>query len=467
MRTILFLIIGLALAVGGYLLAPRLLDPASTKTIAAAVPTIITFEPGMDIQAEVDKLVEGGTATIVIPQGEDVQKRTTEALLAITEGGTVEFGEGTYELTNQLQLRQPNVTIRGKGRDKTILNFAKQEAGTGGEGLLVKADGFTIEDITLEETKGDAIKVTESDRVVFRRTATVWHNEGNEKNGAYGIYPVLCKNVLIEECLAVGASDAGIYVGQSENIIVRNSKAEKNVAGIEIENSKNADVYGNEATDNSGGILVFDLPDLPAGNGGGHRVYDNNIHANNHVNFAPKGNIVGNVPPGTGLMIMGTDDVEVFDNVIADNKTSSVSIISFTFTGRPVKDKAKYDPIPEGISIHDNKISGGGQNPAGFVAPLAVMVGKPFPDILYDGIVNPDAMKDGTLPPEKRIVIENNGDATFVNLRFDLLEKDPDSLMKDLPAAMAHAKKFERDLGTMAGKLASREPVKLEGIDMK
>ena len=41
--------------------------------------------------------------------------------------------------------------------------------------------------------------------------------------------------------VAIGASDAGIY-GQSKNIIVRNSVAQYNVAGIEIENSYYADV---------------------------------------------------------------------------------------------------------------------------------------------------------------------------------------------------------------------------------
>ena len=39
------------------------------------------------------------------------------------------------------------------------------------------------------------------------------------------LYPVQCKNVLIDGCVAIGASDAGIYVGQSQYVIVRNSKA--------------------------------------------------------------------------------------------------------------------------------------------------------------------------------------------------------------------------------------------------
>ena len=92
-----------------------------------------------------------------------------------------------------------------------------------------------------------------------------------------GFIPCFCTDVVIEDCTAVGASDAGIYVGQSENIIVRQQHGEKNVAGIEIENSTRADVYDNLATDNSGGILVFTMPDLPTKEGRLCRVFQQQI----------------------------------------------------------------------------------------------------------------------------------------------------------------------------------------------
>ena len=107
------------------------------------------------------------------------------------------------------------------------------------------------------------------------------------------MYPVESKNVLIDSCVAIGASDAGIYVGQSENIIVKNSVAEFNVAGIEIENSYYADVFNNYASNNTGGILVFDLPDIPQQGGHHIRVFNNKSVNNNTDNFAPEGNIVG------------------------------------------------------------------------------------------------------------------------------------------------------------------------------
>ena len=78
-----------------------------------------------------------------------------------------------------------------------------------------------------------------ADGVVFRRVRVEWTNGPSSENGAYGLYPVECRNVLIEECVAIGASDAGIYVGQSVDVIVRRSRAEYNVAGIEIENTRN------------------------------------------------------------------------------------------------------------------------------------------------------------------------------------------------------------------------------------
>src|SRR3546814_9020031 len=84
----------------------------------------------------------------------------------------------------------------------------------------------------------------------------------------------LSSDVLIDSVYVRGASDAGIYVGQSKNIVVRDSVATENVAGIEIENSYDADVHDNVATKNTGGILVFDLPSLPMQGGHNVRVFE-------------------------------------------------------------------------------------------------------------------------------------------------------------------------------------------------
>ena len=384
----------------------------------------------------------GGPRVVTIAPGPNAQTETQTALIKARAGDVIQFAEGSYDFTMGLSLTVSGVTVRGRGRDKTVLSFKNQNAGS--EGLLVTANGFTLEDLSVVDTKGDAVKVSGADGVTFRRVAARWSGEPSEKNGGYGLYPVQCKNVLIEDCLASGASDAGIYVGQSTNAVIRRCRAEGNVAGIESENSTGVDIYENEATGNAGGLLVFDLPDLPVKKGGRIRVFRNTVTANNHANFAPKGNIVALVPPGTGLMIMAADQVEVFDNTVQDNGTTNLSLVSYFATGKPIKDK-EYDPYPEGIFIHGNRFSGGGASPQGQLGTmLMALVGTPVPDIVWDGAVNMDKVRGRAHGPESRVWIKDNGSAGFANVHW--LEADPNKL------AQARAK-VERDLAAHAGEL--------------
>lgn len=379
-------------------------------------------------------------------------KKIQEALIKVKPGEVIQFAEGRFDFTMGLSLSVPDVTMKGAGIDKTILSFKGQNAGS--EGIAVKdTDGVHFEDFAVLDAKGDAIKVTNAKGIFFQRVRCEWSGEPSEKNGAYGLYPVQCTNVLIDGCVAIGASDAGIYVGQSKNIIVRNCKAEKNVAGIEIENSIDADVYDNLATNNAGGLLVFDLPDLQQKNGQRVRVFHNQVIANNHKNFAPPGNTVASVPPGTGIMVMATDFVEVFDNDIKDNQTSSISLISYDATQRPVKDK-QYDSISEGIYVHDNRISGGGKKPVGaLVAMVLPFVGVPFPDIFHDGVINQKKAVKGELPTDLRLIVQNNGDARFVNIRLPQLDQIVKGKIKP-----------DRDLAHYAGQRQSLPAVKIPGV---
>jgi parallel beta-helix repeat protein len=244
--------------------------------------------------------------------------------------------------------------------------------------------------------------------VTIRRVRAEWTGGPKDTNGSYGLYPVQCKNVLIEDSVVKGASDAGIYVGQSKNIIVRRNRAEYNVAGIEIENSQDADVYQNTSTNNTGGLLAFNLPDLPVKDGRNARLFENNVYGNNTPNFAPKGTMVAKVPAGTGVIILATNHIDVYKNTIKDNATANVSIISYLSTGNPIND-ASYYPFSDEIYIHDNTISGGGDNPTGRIAEaLAPLLGKPLPGILYDGIVDPKKQT-------ATICAQNNGGAVLVN----------------------------------------------------
>lgn len=344
------------------------------------------------------------------------QNQLIEQLIDAQPGDVIEIPEGIFAFDRSLSLTVDGVTIRGQGPDRTILTFQDQVQGA--EGLLVTASDFTIENLAIEDTVGDGLKVNEGENIIIRGVRVEWTAGPRTENGAYGIYPVQATNVLIEDSIAIGASDAGIYVGQSRNVVLRRNRAERNVAGIEIENTIGADVYDNVATENTGGILVFNMPNLPQP-GYQTRVYNNHVFGNNTGNFGHAGTPVASIPAGSGVVVNSNDLVEIFENDISDNRTANIIISSLHSTGySSYSVQEDFDPYPEGIFIHDNRFSGGGDNPDGLeLQGLKLLVAGPMgrmPDILWDGYQDDAKMVDGELPLPLRICI-SNGDADMVN----------------------------------------------------
>ncbi|AQQ68642.1 hypothetical protein Mag101_14130 [Microbulbifer agarilyticus] len=346
------------------------------------------------------------------------QKQLLKQLIQAQPGDVIEIPEGRYALNRSLSLNVDGVTIRGAGMDKTILSFKDQIQGA--EGLLVNASDFTIEGLAIEDTIGDALKVNEGKNIIIRDIRVEWTNGPSTENGAYGIYPVQTQNTLVEGTVAIGASDAGIYVGQSRNVIVRNNRAEFNVAGIEIENTIGADVYDNVATNNTGGILVFNMPNLPQP-GHSTRVYDNKIFKNNYENFGHEGTPVAAIPAGSGVVINSNDFVEIFNNEISDNDTANVIVSSYYAAGY-YSDKSTqedFDPYPEGIYIYDNTFVGGGESPDDMQLKALKLakfgLGGSLPDVLWDGAIDKSKMVDGKLPENLQLCIDN-GDAGIINV---------------------------------------------------
>lgn len=369
--------------------------------------------------------------------GPGEEEQIEEAFLSLKDSTEIFLKEGSYNFQN-LSIAQVNhILIRGAGPTKTKLNFKDQKQG--GEGIRVTdVTNFKIQGMEIRDSKGDLLKINNGKDIVVSELHAIW-STADSTSGGYGIYPVLCSNVLIENCYAEGASDAGIYVGQTKGAIVRNSKAAKNVAGCEIENSTDAEVYNNEFYDNTAGFLVFDLPDLSQ-RGGRIKAYNNNIHDNNFRNFAKAGSFgtswgVGNASPGSGVIILATSDVEIFDNKITNNNSSAVTIAS----GFTVDDKAaekindKYSPIPTNIKIYGNTITMGNEFPKPayehrvgqlIIATEQQMNGidpnrnnKRIPAILYDGVTS-NIMTQGTTPNPDQVCINQPGENMFVNADF-------------------------------------------------
>ncbi|MCB0628672.1 MAG: parallel beta-helix domain-containing protein [Saprospiraceae bacterium] len=363
---------------------------------------------------------------------DELQKR----LINAQEGEEILLPEGHFVFQRALSLTDvPKVTIKGAGKGKTVLSFKKQIEGA--QGLLVKnADGITLEGFTVADSKGDAIKVQDCTGVTMRDLEATWTGGKLPTNGGYGLYPVSCKEVLMENCAASFAMDAGIYVGQCTNVVVRNNQAHDNVAGLEIENTIMGEVHDNTAWDNAGGMLIFDMPDLPQANGDKIKFYNNVIRNNNGENFAPEGMVVSTIPPGSGMILMAHSNIELYDNQITNHKTLGVAINSWLFTGMPYESEA-YDPFCSNIYIHDNEISGNA-GPADATTRFGQLItalfgGEPV-DIITDGIFKPDAVDEsGKLTG---YCFRDNGEVSFVNLNA-AMGTAPEELAKNLSRDMS------------------------------
>jgi parallel beta-helix repeat protein len=385
------------------------------------------------------------------------------AFVQAAPNSTIAFPAATYTFKNSLNLANvKGVTIKGAGIGKTILDFSTTVGS--GEGIVATGtDSVLFVDFTARDTKGNGIKVIGSNGVTWRRVQTIWTNADPHTHGAYGVYPVQSSNILIENCEIFGAADAGVYVGQSNHIVVRNNNVHGNVAGIEIENSSYANVHDNQAHDNVGGILVFNMPDLQVNDGGFNHVYNNTIATNNTVNFAARGSSVARVPGGTGAFVLAGHDVEFDHNTFTGNNGAALSVISYEITqdsriggcfglaGGPLAYDYCTKMWPTKINVHDNVFTGNGSNPtitppadcqdpmnppatatdcpdpvawqlsqmlggtAVFVTPGAVA------PLVYDGLVDPAVnltITGGTAANAENVCYGNNASAAFVDLQI-------------------------------------------------
>lgn len=351
-------------------------EPADLTTIPESVPSGLPVVERRQNPAR--ELVEISTAppfdpgaprdpqTITVKPGESIQQAVDQAL----PGDTILVEPGVYYETVYVDTN--GITLRGivEGEDRPWLDGENQRS----DGFNTTGNDFVLEGFGVRNYIGNGVLTTGAQRLTYRNLII-------QDTGLYGIYPVECTDILIEDNIVSGIADAAIYVGQSRGpIIVRRNEVFENVTGIEIENSTNADVYENHVHNNAGGILVFLLPNNPSKVGYNTRVYQNIVENNNHPNFGDPNAVVSMVPPGTGIMIMTADNTEVFENTIRNNQTFGVALTSLymIFDRDTVFD---LGPLPENNWIHDNRYENNGYDPQGIVKEI----GLGGADIMWTG----------------------------------------------------------------------------------
>lgn len=304
--------------------------------------------------------------TITVQPGESIQTAVDQA----QPGDTIQIAYGVYN--QRVVIDISDLTLLGVPNDANEFPILDGE-GQLTEAVIASGNNFTVGNLHVRNYTDNGIIVEGVRNVHF-------HDILAEHTGTYGVYPVQSTDVLIERVEVTGVDDAGIYAGQCENVVVRHSVVYGNVLGIELENTVNGEVYNNHAYDNTVGIFIVLLPQLTSKWSANTKVYDNLVENNNHVNFAPEGNIAGVAPSGVGVLLLSTDNAEVTDNTITGNKTTGVAVFSLTGTGAFDRNEIDVGDQPEGNWIHDNSFENNAYDPDPFIASLGV----PAADIMWD-----------------------------------------------------------------------------------
>ncbi len=295
------------------------------------------------------------------------------AIDAASAGDTVLVGPGTHAEALVVPAGKDGLSLIGcgSGADGDRPTFEN-------DGSLSELNGITVIGV-------DNVTMQGLDFVGWSENGTFSSDSNNIAHidiGAYdiggmvyGIFPVQSTGVVVELSRIEGADDAGIYVGQSDDIVVRYNETFDNVAGIEIENSANAEVYSNLSMENTGGLAIFKLPGLPVQSGNDHLISHNVLVNNNRFNNGV--GLVSAIPDGTGILMFSNDDCTIEWNIVTDNDSLGVAILDQAIINALVGgvfSSYSDDQSTAGNRFENNTVLRNGGNPdttGGNATPLA------------------------------------------------------------------------------------------------
>lgn len=341
---------------------PPLTTPTPTPTLPGGGKWLQTVHPGESIQAAVDAAAPGGTIWVM----PGIYEETHGGLNAVTvtKDGIRLIGRRKKDQKVILQAhpgQKNGIVIRGSGPG-SLLN-----------GSLVK--GFTVQGFP---NNGIVTQYVDNFRIIKNESIDNLEN---------GIWPTLSANGLVKKNVAYGSLDSALWVEASENVRVLKNELHHSPTGLEITVSKNVVAKKNDIHDNTVGIGLYhpnaaSLP--PIGGDGDWDIIGNDVHDNNEPNSAPPGTMSAALPPGTGILVLGVDRINVTKNNIQNNGFVGIGVVDWCIGAALAGpdsglDCVSYPPIvepaPDDVRVIKNVApTNGGAPPPGFEFLAADMV---------------------------------------------------------------------------------------------
>ncbi|MFD8478384.1 nitrous oxide reductase family maturation protein NosD [Kitasatospora sp. NPDC059673] len=331
-------------AVPGHLAVPLPL-PAFPAALAAS-PNVFHLPPGASVQAAVD---------------------------AARPGDVVELAAGSYP--GSVTLTTDGVTLRGQGGGRTVLvpDPADHSAcAAAGNGLCVTGvaddrgapvrpvSGAVVESLAVAGFAKNGIAAAVTDRLTVREVTS-------HDNGLQGISVEMSTRTMVLDNEARDNGQAGIFIAnwfdrkggalETRGTQVAANRLSGNRIGLQLRRVRDLTATANLVSGNCGGIFVVGDDGVPRA--GALTVAGNVVRANNrYCEPNPRLDSV----QGTGILLTGTEDVAVTDNLVVDHSGASPMsggiVLYPSVVGAPnaravVTDNTLNDNVPADLADRD------------------------------------------------------------------------------------------------------------------
>lgn len=264
------------------------------------------------------------SVTIWVHPGQSIQ----EAVERAHPGDTIVVTAGVYH--QSVQIRKNHLTLIG--RDAVVVPPAQapqtlcaREIGSAGFCVLAKEvdqTGAVTTPVVDDTIRGFTIRnFADFGIVTYGSRRTLVKNVHAHDNGAYGITSFNSSHNRFIDNVATGSGEAGLYFGDSPNAdaVIHGNITHDNLFGILIRNASEGTISENRTYENCVGTLFVAGAPGPVSDW----MYNENQVRDNDKACAP----TDETPSlsGIGVLLAGTNNVHVVDNVVVNNHPSGAT----------------------------------------------------------------------------------------------------------------------------------------------